>query len=357
MTAVFRVEMLPAREGDCIVLTYGDAAHPRRVMVDCGRKGTYRSIKKWLAALPVAERQFELLIVSHIDRDHIEGAIEMLADSKLAVSFGEVWFNGYHHLQAGDIETYGAVQGERLTEILSGPGQRWNGHFGGKSVELGRARKPIKLEDDLSLTLLSPGRGDLAALIPTWDTECKQAGLVRDVRGWREPAPLGLEPMGALDVEALAATPFTSDSSVTNATSIAVLAEFEGHRVLLAADASAERLCQSLAPLAAADGGRLRLDAFKLPHHGSKYNVSPELLAMVSRSKYLVSTNGSYFSHPDSESIARILVRREEPELIFNYRSPQTLPWGAAALKTAWGCRATYPASSAGGTISVSLLP
>lgn len=73
MTNVFRLDMLPAREGDCLILTYGDTASPRRVMIDTGRKGTYRDIKKSLAAIPPALREFELLIVSHVDRDHIEG--------------------------------------------------------------------------------------------------------------------------------------------------------------------------------------------------------------------------------------------------------------------------------------------
>ena len=53
-----------------------------------------------IAALPRSQRRFELLIVSHIDNDHIDGALELLADRTLGVTFDDVWFNGYHHTAA-----------------------------------------------------------------------------------------------------------------------------------------------------------------------------------------------------------------------------------------------------------------
>jgi glyoxylase-like metal-dependent hydrolase (beta-lactamase superfamily II) len=39
-------------------------------------------------------------VVSHIDADHIGGVIELLEDTALGVSFGDIWFNGYRHLPA-----------------------------------------------------------------------------------------------------------------------------------------------------------------------------------------------------------------------------------------------------------------
>jgi len=358
MTDVFRLDMLPAREGDCLVLTYGDDASPHRVMVDTGRKATYRSIKKSLSLIPSAQRRFELLIVSHIDRDHIEGVIEMLSDPELAISFRDVWFNGYQHLQNGDIEAFGGPQGEALTELLRRPGSTWNKRFKRRSVELARARTPIGLPGGLTLRLLSPHRDELLALIPEWDRDCKKAGLVKDVAGWREPLPSGIEGFGggSPDVEALAAVPFTPDTSKSNATSIAVVAEYKNRRVLLAADGGAERLAASLGPLAQSEGGRFALGAFKLPHHGSMYNLSPQLLKLVDCRRFLISSNGSYFDHPQPETIARILKTGPGVELVFNYRSPETLAWNDDGLKATWGYTTTYPPPAQDGTISVNLL-
>lgn len=357
MNPVFRLDMLPAREGDCLVLTWGeDDAAPRRIMIDTGRSATYRQIRKTLGEIPPAQRTFELLIVSHIDRDHIEGVIEMLSDPELAITFRDIWFNGYQHLLDADIEVFGGPQGERLTELLRRPGTPWNRRFRRRSVELAHVRKPIKMQGGLSLRLLSPHRNELLALVDDWDDECRKAGLVQDVTGWHERLPPGIEHLGPIDVDALAATSFEPDTSKPNKTSIAVVAEFKGRRVLLAADGSAERLETSLQPLADAEGGRYALTAMKLPHHGSMYNLSPELLALVACRRFLVSSNGTYFDHPQPETIARILKTGPGAEIVFNYRSPESLVWDDNDLRDTWGYTTTYPDEAGNGTISVDLL-
>lgn len=357
MAPIFRLDLLPAREGDCLVLTYGDSDHPRRIMVDAGRKATYKAVRLWMDTLPAAERRFELLIVSHVDRDHIEGVVDMLADPTLPVRFRDIWFNGYHNLQDGDLEAFGPAQGERLSEMLRAPGVKWNGRFRRKSVELKRARKPITLPGGLKLTLLSPGRDQLKALIPEWDRECRKAGLIKDASGWHDPEPPGLERLGPINVAALAAVPFEPDPSKPNATSIAVIAEFAGRRVLLAADGGAELLADSLEPLASAEpSGRLPLAALKLPHHGSRYNLTTRLLDLIDCKRFLVSSNGTFFDHPHPEAIARILTHSVEPELVFNYRSPESSIWDDDDLRAAHRYRTTYPPASQDGTIAVDLL-
>jgi hypothetical protein len=50
----------------------------------------------------------------------------MLSDPDLAISFRDVCFNGYEHLQDADIEVFGGPQGEALTELSRRPGTRWN---------------------------------------------------------------------------------------------------------------------------------------------------------------------------------------------------------------------------------------
>src|SRR5262249_13578784 len=147
----------------------------------------------------------------------------------------------------------------------------------------------VTLEADLQITLLSPDRQKLEAMFPVWEKECKKAGLIPGIAARRPPPPEGLERFGRIDINQLASQPFTPDRSEPNGTSIAILAKRGQRCALLAADAHVDRLIESLRPLAAAEGGRLRMDALKLPHHGSKYNVSSELLDLVSCPQYLVS--------------------------------------------------------------------
>jgi beta-lactamase superfamily II metal-dependent hydrolase len=353
---LFRIEMLPAREGDCLLVAYGDTDHPRRILIDGGRTATYAAIKQRFARLPEEERTFELLIITHVDRDHIEGVLEMLTDRDVPVRFNDIWFNGYDHLLGSELETFGAVQGERLTTALLAQGLPWNQAFRRKAVEL-RADSPlVSLQGELTLTLLSPDRPKLAALAPQWEEECRKEGLLPGIPAERPSPPPGLERMGGIDIDTLAELSFEADRTLSNGTSIAVLVEYQGRRVLLAADAHPDRLIASVRSLAAVEGRRLVLDAFKLPHHGSQRNISRELVEAVSCPRYLISTNGSYFKHPDEVAVARVIkYGGERPELIFNYRSSETLAWDNPRWQHRHGYQTSYPSPAEDGIVAIEL--
>jgi hypothetical protein len=158
-----------------------------------------------------------------------------------------------------------------------------------------------------------------------------------------------------IDVEALAATPFTADRSVANNASIAFLAEHHGKTLLVCGDASAEVLADSIRRLLPANGvRRLRVDAFVVPHNGSLGNLNRELLELLDCDRYLISSNGEVFRHPHREAVARILAfGRAEPDrpltLVFNYRTQWTSVWDNPELKTRWNYQAIYPTVEGGG--------
>ncbi len=349
MNPFFRIEMLPAQQGDCLWIEYGDPQHPSRVLVDGGTPETFAAFRQRLSQVPENDRRFELLIVTHIDNDHIGGALELLGERPPGLSFDDIWFNGWRHLPGSGFEEFGPVQGEKLTILLDQPGCPWNEHFNRHTVVVPDAGPlPAKaLAGGMQLTLLSPGTQELSDLRPVWETECRKAGL--------DPAkpppppelvPQGVEVMGTLDINALAATPFKADTSEANGSSIAVLAEFGGHRALLGGDAHAGVLLRNVKRLAANAGQeRLKLDAFKLPHHGSKANVSQALLAEIECPRYLFSTNGAQFKHPDKEAVART-IRFGGPgvELIFNYHSEFSALWESSSWMSQYGYRVDYPA-------------
>lgn len=353
---MFDIEMLPAREGDCLWIRYGDADSPRQILIDGGRLGTYRDIKHRLVKLPESQREFELFVITHVDRDHIEGALALLEDPDLELTFKEVWFNGYDHLKGEELETFGALQGEKLTTALLLRKERWNASFNGGPVKIpDEGELPqIELAGGLTLTLLSPDTEKLAKLLPQWEKECEEAGLLPGIEARRSEVE-GLETFGGLpDVEKLVAKPLKPDTTRPNGSSIALLAEYGGIRVLLGADAHIDRIVSSLQALVA-DGDRLRLDAFKLAHHGSSGNVSQELLELIECPRYLISTNGSYFMHPTVEAIARVLkFGGDEKTLYFNYDSDFTKVWKNDTLRAAYGYIPEHPTAE-DGTLRVSL--
>jgi hypothetical protein len=114
---------------------------------------------------------------------------------------------------------------------------------------------------------------------------------------------------------------------------------------LFAGDGHAPQIETSVQRLLDARGlERLRLDAFKMSHHGSARNNSLSLLELLDCPRYLISTNGSRHHHPDPAALARALdVVGGGAELHFNYRSEESLPWDDPALKAQHRYEAFYP--------------
>ncbi len=357
---MFAIELLPAGHGDSLWIEYGDPGRPHRVLIDGGTGPTYDVLRARVAALPDGDRRFELLAVTHIDADHIEGMVKLLQDVRLGMDVGDAWFNGWRHLPA---ESFGPEQGEIVSALLVEREIPWNRAFDDQAVCVPEdgSLPTVELEGGMRLTLLAPTPAELAALQMVWASELRKEGLtpgsVREALDLLYSSPRLRLPEGiafapgapAVDVEALAAPDHDIDSSEPNASSITLLAEFEGKSALLAGDAVASVLATAIRRLLAERSqDLLGLDAFKLPHHGSRRNVRHDYLPMVRADRYLVSTNGSYFHHPDPEAMARILNQDGDGrELFFNYRTEENEMWDDPMLQERWGYRATYPASGA----------
>lgn len=376
---MFAIEMLPAALGDSLWVEYGDPERPSRFLIDGGLVGTYDDIEAKIREVAAREGgtcRLELLVLSHVDADHIEGLIKLLGQKDLPLEIGDLWFNGAHHLPepsaARDDEFLGAVQGEFLTALIQARGLPWNQAFGGDTVFVPRPDKGKlprrELPGGMQLTLVSPGFPELLKLSKRWDEELAKAGLTNasqeEVLAALAAARkydtdddfLGEEEF--LGVEELVGLRQRNDGSPANGSSIAFVGSFEGKRCLFGGDAYWKVLRDNVRRMAQEEGQeKLALQAFKVPHHGSRNNVADELLAALDCRRFLVSTNGARFKHPDDEAIARMVggawrpdpAQDEEVELLFNYRTDFNTGWDDGDLRETWNYAATYPDAGAEG--------
>lgn len=346
---MFTVEMLPAEHGDCLWIEYGDADRPHIILIDGGPSSNATAtrlrarIEERLAARSGRRRAAELLVVTHIDADHITGALNLLEDREACPPFDDVWFNAWDHLPQ---DLLGAKQGEALSAAILARRLPWNAAFDGAAVMVGdEGPLPVvTLDGDMTLTLLSPTRNELAELRPVWEKEVRDAGLVPG-HGAVPPPPEPADVLGdgPLDPDELAAQRFTPDPSKANRASIAFLAEHDGRSVLLTGDASAPVLVDALRRLAAERGvERVQVDAVKLPHHGSRKNVNVELLELLDTPAFLFSSNGKQFCHPDAVAVSRVVVH-SPAELVFNYRTQFNEVWDNRRLRRRHGYETRYP--------------
>jgi hypothetical protein len=133
------------------------------------------------------------------------------------------------------------------------------------------------------------------------------------------------------DPDLLAKAKFTPDRAKPNGASIALIAEYDRKRVLLAGDTPAKPILNAFDRL---DAPKQRFDAVKVSHHGSRGNTNLELCQRISCNNWLISTNGAKFHHPNPECLARIVVSQSNPVLYFNYYSKDIASVVAAAATT-----------------------
>jgi hypothetical protein len=335
--------MLPAGCGDCLWLEYGRPGEvPRVVLIDGGVRNTITPLRTRIEAAcrerKVDTIDIELLVVTHIDNDHILGILELLGDPKPLFRVKDIWFNGRPQLmrlpaEAGGSslppDLLGTRQGDDLSHLLETRGLKWNVEWDGNPIFVPDTGSlpVVTLDGQLTLTLLGPTLSSLHDLRAKWI----------DVLGGDEEL-VSEAPSGPADLLGRSDTwpPVWSDyerrdPSVTNGSSIMLLAEYPGHSVLLTGDGHASDLTAALERLRGERNLGARafpLSAFKLPHHGSSKNLDRELMENVDCSRYLISTDGSMHRHPDHQALLRLLrYSKQTPELLFNYEVDTTRPW------------------------------
>jgi hypothetical protein len=318
------LEVLRAQHGDCLLLFHGQDI----VLVDGGPTGVYTETLKPRLDDLVAERGVPLFLrmvmVSHIDDDHIVGLRDMFAEARDRVEnklgpkqwlASELWLNAFGRLTgaggkaasagvrsaATDALVASAPGGESKAVVVSIPNGNAllqdaqflkvaiNKSVGGELVEAADGTvTSVDLGSGLTFTVLTPAATRLAKLRKEWED-------------WDKDHP-------KKDVKQAA----NVDRSVFNLSSIAVLARSGKRTLLLTGDARSDDVMHGLAnaKLLPAGGKPLLVDVLKMPHHGSIRNVDAKFLAAVHGRHYVISANGRD-DNPEDETLKLIVDSRK----------------------------------------------
>ena len=318
MAGVFTLEALQAAHGDSLILHYGPVAKPRFIVIDGGPKGLFKlSLGPRLKAIQIARGggvlEIRMLMVSHIDDDHITGVLDLtrmlreLNDSgtQLPYDILTLWHNSFDDIAGKISASVGAqlfasakprtpegaaivasvAQGRQLRLDADALGLNMNTGF--DDMLLFKKTSPsLNIGSDLKFTVLGPRQAELDALNKKWDKEV-QALLAKKKKkkgqgGGSELAPADLQALAAEFV----------DNSIHNLSSVVVLAEFDGKRMLLTGDARGDFILESLREANLLKNGKISIDVFKVPHHGSVRNAAAELFETIVADHYVFSADG-----------------------------------------------------------------
>lgn len=359
---MYNIHLLPASFGDSILIEYG-VNTKKYILIDGGPFFNFETMIKSLKKVAPDLKTLELFVITHVDIDHIDGTVLLLNQKELPFTIKEVWFNGYNEMLHADDDLLGVIQGEYVSALLNQKKLPHNTNFNKKAVMVKdyNALPEIILEDGMKLTLLGPNRTGLDAMKAKWAEEVKVIGdeatvlkrLKDDTRYDDDIDDL----LGELSIEDLQNAPVKGDKSEANGSSIAFIATYENKSCLFTGDLYTEFLIQGIDSILQKTGGdKLKVDAWKLAHHGSKKSNLETLMNKIETKQILVSSDGKRYHHPDKECIAK-LIKHNGPDLnfFFNYKTIHNEMWEKKELQTKYQFSSTFPADVNEPGISISL--
>jgi len=379
---IFTLEALEAKKGDALLLHWGDPEDPRLIVIDGGPGGVYsKSVKPRLEALrqardPEEPLPVEILMVSHVDDDHVNGVLDLFdelvrldeQERPLPWDVLRLWHNSFDDVlgnqgeellaslgtAASPVVTSGRVpaglpveretalilasiaQGRRLRQAADRLGLLLNDPFrhpaGGGRPGLVRApaegRAEVELDGGLTLTVVGPSQERLQALQKTWDKDLKK---ILDKERKEEAAAAAFK-----------------DDSVPNLSSIVMVAEAEvggeTKRMLLTGDARGDFVLAGLEAAGfVAAGETLEVDVLKMPHHGSFHNVEDVFFRRLKADHYVISANGEH-GNPDLPTLEMLSAERPDDDftLWLTNREPRLEEFFAAERGRGRGYRVEF---------------
>jgi hypothetical protein len=327
----FTLDVRRARKGDCLILHYGTKEDPGLMLIDGGPANVYEPhLKPRLAEIRKARGlaangslPVDLLMVSHIDDDHIRGVLELTKElveeqGPLPLKIKGVWHNTFDDIIGNDPEKLKkAVTAQFGAASLSGDGEEVEGLDPDAAKVLASVGQGFKLRDDtkaLKLSINPQFKGKLVMARKQGKEVAMGKGLTFNVIGPMNDEVLALreahdEFLEKQEEKALSA--FT-DKSVPNLSSLVVLAEAGKKRMLLTGDARGDKILEGLelVGLLKKDGkSKIHVDILKGPHHGSNRNVEPIFFRRITADHYVFSGNGEH-GNPERETLEMVLAER-----------------------------------------------
>jgi hypothetical protein len=343
---IFSLDVRRARKGDCLLLHFGSKTEPGLVMIDGGPSDVFvpqlrPRLLKIKQVRGLGEGQplpVDVLMVSHVDDDHIKGILDLTREliaqpeGSRAVRVVTLWHNTFDdvigntpkELTAAVIAQFGAAslsgelpddatidlgevgeddeevaesslkvlasleQGHRLRDDADKLAIDLNTEFGGKLILADK--EAMDMGGGLTLTVAGPMKPELLQLQKKHDEWLKELQ--------KKPKPPGA---------ALAAY---VDKSVPNLSSLVVLARSGGKSILLTGDARGDKILQGLEMAGALEAGKtMHVDVLKVPHHGSSNNLARSFFERVTADHYVFSGDGEH-GNPEREAFEMLFKAR-----------------------------------------------
>ncbi len=338
----FEIDFLPVgkskKSGDCTLFRYGDlfAGHEKQtvVVVDGGYAENANEIKNHLTKYYNCTDSdgniiIDLVILSHTDEDHVNGLVE-LAKCENVIIKNLLMKKPWESLNPNDFKD-GRITNKSLRERLKDTFD--------KAFELYTNCNGRKIK--CAISSFNFNRANFTILGPTEDfykqcianssktpEQSEQITNMRETNGFFDDSE-------ELYIPGKIAWNDEETTSPINESSLIILFEYESTKILFTGDAGKEALNSAITTAKSKNFNLDNIKIIKMPHHGSRKNLSPELIDKLKSTNtwcIVPCVSGDEGHHP-SKRLVNLLI---EKGLSVYYTAGKTLHWGYNEPKRNW---------------------
>lgn len=352
-----KIHILPANAGDCFLIEFNNN---ECILIDTGFKETYyKYLKPLLIKLKDIGKKIILLVITHIDKDHIGGAKKLLEENgdyntPNIIKIENVWFNGFKNLvfqkklsntlnkkqldkmriikaynemnhidemdnkvSANDLKSF-----EIICNELNYPINRQfidNTVIKSENIKIGNASIDVISPNKLKIEKYTKYLEKQLEILFGKDYEINKS---EEFMTFFETMMLNSEEsiqttetiscQNERDIEDwLKINHKNKVYSIVNDVSIGILIKFNDIKMVFTGDLYFEKKHNNKKIL--------MVDVLKVPHHGSYWN-NCEIMENIIANNYIISTDGKKYEHPDKNILANIIINnKQKKKIIFNY--------------------------------------
>ena len=377
------IQTFRSKQGDCIFFSIENDEKRFVTMIDCGKYTD--DIREYVEV--TAEKHINLLVVTHIDNDHVDGLVEMLEQTpdvridQILYNCNQLW-NGQPKIQPTDAmrqnmqtlstnlpsrqkNNNGKIKADKAVMLAEKIGSNvawWKAWK--KDEYITAAIKPILLDKHdkkfgkfvvltptvagierlnknfkveyarLTKQILAEG-GNVEGQETLFELVERLASMKRRNYGVMEPVKSGAVTNPFEENKLKEAFDFEPQGvSDENEASISLIWEHGDERVLFMGDAEPDAIAARVKSIYGE--GIHEMKAIKVSHHGSKHSTSVGLMNRVDSGHYFF-TGGNLSDKPSLEAIMKIVNRgdRRERTLHFNNTANKNVKALSSELGTA----------------------
>ncbi|MEH6944702.1 MBL fold metallo-hydrolase, partial [Bacillus sp. JJ722] len=275
------LKALPAYDGDCFIISLGEGNDIKNIIIDGGRKRlVVNKLKKEIQDIKNKGQVIDLMILTHIDNDHIYGLIKLFEENWINKEIiKEVWFNSkeiigdtYFNENANDDLLQ--VMNKDDANISFKQGITFSKRLEDLDIKIDKVITAgySKSLGDAKLKVISPEEENLKKLYSEWDKAFPKE-VVNGVN-----ISSNKESDYNCSIDELLIKPYEEDKALVNGSSIAFILEYKDKRVLMLADAHPSIIIKNLREIYGQTVDKIYMDLIKLSHHGSKRNINEEFV-------------------------------------------------------------------------------